>query len=583
MNIMHSTVLKQINAEAQELIDKPMPTLSEWAFDEFYRNGNREKYEKLYFERRKMLAVYGLKAMAEGENTDAETLDRLNYVLFEVLTEETWALPAHTRKYEDDDWENTVDLFACETASAIGLIYRYAGDFLPGFLKDCMVKEVKKRVLEPFFRSGKIFDWEGCNHNWNGVCAGGIGIALLTLGEAAGFSEEEAERGLNRIKKSLATYLDTAFTKDGVSLEGVGYFNYGMSYYLAFAAELLEQGDRTLLKGDDRVVVRLRQLAAFIQAVFLENGNCVNFSDATPYDKILPGIARGFSMAGVLLDLPQNAYAGFNDDPCYRFAGLWLGIRPEKLSEDSISGTGKESGEAIETGSKNQGENENYGRTGIFSQAEWAVFQSENGCAFAIKGGNNGEPHNHNDVGNFIYYRGDRCLVCDLGAGEYTADYFGEGRYGYLCCSSKGHSVPIVGGQYQEAGKDHGSSAFQVTEAGDTVTIAIEYHKAYPEGACEYLERRAEFNTKNGTLTVTDLCDREFTSVTVSKEKPEICLLTGEITEEENEIFKNHQGITENVILEMIKAKETNHEILTDRDNSRRLFCASFSISAGLL
>ncbi len=566
MIIMHSTVLKQINAAACEMIDKPMPTLSEWAFDEFYRNGNRINYENLYFERRKMLAVYGLKAMTEGEKVEAETLDKLNYVLFEILSEDTWALPAHVNKYSDPDWERTVDLFACETASAIGLIYRYAGAFLPAFLKDCMVKEVKNRVLNPFFKEGKSFGWEGCHHNWNAVCTGGIGIALLTLGQEAGFSEKEKAEGIIRIKKSLRTYLNNAFSPDGVSLEGVGYFNYGMSFYMAFATELMNEGDDELLGADDAVKKRLWQLADFINAIYLKNGFCVNFSDAKAGDKILPGIAVGFKYAGIELELRDEAYADFNTDPCYRFAGLWLGI-------------------FVTEGRFSLSQNVTMRNVPLshFKDAEWAVYQSENGAAFAIKGGHNGEPHNHNDVGGFIYYVGDRCLACDLGAGEYTADYFGAARYNYLCCSSSGHSVPVVAGQYQEAGENHRTSYFRVKEEDYTITVTLEYHDAYPKGTCVYLERRAVFNLKTGLLTIEDRCDQQFVSVLVSQTEPDIQVTCGQAMEPSDHIFSNHEGKEENVRLYLVDAKETRDAVFTDGNSGRRLFRTTYSLSAGVL
>lgn len=571
MNIMHSMVLKQINSESLELIDKPMPTLSEWAFDEFYRNGNRVNYEKTYFERRKMLAVYGLKAMTDGDGVDAETLDKLNYVLFEILTEDTWALPAHVNKYGDPDWERTVDLFACETASAVGLIYKYAGKYLPDFLKDCMVREVKTRVLNPFFKEGKSFGWEGCSHNWNAVCTGGIGIALLTLSDAAGFSASEKADGIARIKRSLLTYLDTAFSQDGVSLEGVGYFNYGMGFYLAFASELQKWGDASLLYGDENVKERLRCLAAFLQGIFLKNGHCINFSDAMDKDKILPGVAKGFRLAGIELNLAREAYADFYTDTCYRFAGLWLGLDEGNTPTQCMY--------PVENKAKRKLQG---GTCFAFTDAQWVVLQSENNCAFAIKGGCNAEPHNHNDVGSFIYYVGETCVACDLGQGEYTADYFGGGRYDNLCCSSKGHSVPVVAGRYQAAGEKHRASSFRIDEKEDAVTIEIEYHNAYPEGTCGILTRKAVFNLVNGSLTLTDTCDSEFLSAVVSREEPEITVHTGEWLPGRVETYSNHSGVPEKVKLEYIKAKEINHEILADGDNSRRLFSASFSLSAGL-
>jgi hypothetical protein len=42
----------------------------------------------------------------------------------------------------------------------------------------------------------------------------------------------------------------------------------------------------------------------------------------------------------------------------------------------------------------------------------------------AIKGGNNGESHNHNDVGSFIIYTDGEPLFIDPGVGEYTAKTF---------------------------------------------------------------------------------------------------------------------------------------------------------------
>ena len=70
----------------------------------------------------------------------------------------------------------------------------------------------------------------------------------------------------------------------------------------------------------------------------------------------------------------------------------------------------------------------------------------------AVKGGTNQEPHNHNDVGSFFYVLGSDMLLEDLGAGEYTADYFGEKRYHIFCNSSFSHNVPILCGMGQYAG-----------------------------------------------------------------------------------------------------------------------------------
>ncbi|MDY4307971.1 hypothetical protein SNF32_14980 [Enterococcus mundtii] len=45
---------------------------------------------------------------------------------------------------------------------------------------------------------------------------------------------------------------------------------------------------------------------------------------------------------------------------------------------------------------------------------------------FAAKGGRNDESHNHIDIGHFVFGTREDLFLTDLGAGEYTKDYFDE-------------------------------------------------------------------------------------------------------------------------------------------------------------
>ncbi|WP_410768764.1 hypothetical protein [Fontibacillus sp. BL9] len=114
--------------------------------------------------------------------------------------------------------------------------------------------------------------------------------------------------------------------------------------------------------------------------------------------------------------------------------------------------------------------------------AAWLVsrHQSKAGAfGFAAKSGNNGEPHNHNDLGHFILYGQGEIYAADLGSGEYTADYFGDGRYGYDCNGSQGHSVPIIDGKYQREGPDHSSTVLRASAAADRDELTLELSGAY--------------------------------------------------------------------------------------------------------
>ena len=58
--------------------------------------------------------------------------------------------------------------------------------------------------------------------------------------------------------------------------------------------------------------------------------------------------------------------------------------------------------------------------------------------AVALKGGDNGASHNHNDVGSFVVVCGNEAPIVDPGAEVYTARTFGPNRYQSNLLSSLG-------------------------------------------------------------------------------------------------------------------------------------------------
>ncbi|MBR2461444.1 MAG: hypothetical protein IKB34_09475, partial [Clostridia bacterium] len=57
--------------------------------------------------------------------------------------------------------------------------------------------------------------------------------------------------------------------------------------------------------------------------------------------------------------------------------------------------------------------------------------------------------------GSFIISKNGKTSFTDPGGGEYTRQYFAaDTRYSYLCCSSLGHSVPVINGCAQSALKN---------------------------------------------------------------------------------------------------------------------------------
>jgi hypothetical protein len=100
----------------------------------------------------------------------------------------------------------------------------------------------------------------------------------------------------------------------------------------------------------------------------------------------------------------------------------------------------------------------------------------------AMKGGTNGESHNHNDVGSFIVYTGEggvTPLFIDPAVGEYTAQTFSNDRYSIWTMQSQYHNLPQINGIDQKDGKEY--TAKMVSHKDGQLTLDIA--GAYPANA----------------------------------------------------------------------------------------------------
>ena len=275
---------------AQELRGRKLPELTEELFSEFERNGNRLHYEAVYFGRRKFLSVFGLVCvMRRGK----EDVGKLEEVLLEICREECWALPAHVDRRKPD-WRVTIDLFASETAQTLAQLVTLLGDELSEPVAERVKREVETRVLAPFMASRAPYSgWERSGNNWNAVCCGNIGSAgLLLLKEGA-----ERRALAERLAHALTFYLK-GFGDDGACEEGLGYWAYGLTYFMLFARQLREvYPDMDILAGKKQEAI-----ACFQQKCYFRGGRTVSFSDGSCFEPYSMGLtcslAYGIGRAG---------------------------------------------------------------------------------------------------------------------------------------------------------------------------------------------------------------------------------------------------------------------------------------------
>lgn len=544
MVTFHENYTKQVELLADQMREEPMPELTEELFSLFETTGNRLKYEDVYFKRRKFLAVYGMAAYILKRREDVEKLEK---VLSEICEEECWALPAHVNRAADKNWRHTVDLFSCETAQALAEIVTLVngelpeGNKLPEQLCARVRTEIEERIVLPFFMTTPRYSsWECSNHNWNAVCAGSIGSVCLYLMQG----EERLEPCLERLCHSLTYYLG-GFKEDGTCMEGIGYFTYGMTYFTGFAEQLLRhsKGKTNLFANE-----KLKKIAEFQQKTYFASGQTVSFSDGDKQAKFRMGLTCYLAKQYDTVRIPAAELAcDFESDPCYRFMGL---MRDYLWTKDDV----------CEEETTNEEEKVEIARHDVLPEAQWSICESKNGIGFAIKGGDNGEPHNHNDIGSFLYLVDEEQLITDLGAGEYTKEYFGAGRYEILCNSSMGHSVPVINGELQKAGKQYKASKFMADGKG---TTTIEFAGAYPEGVLQRLIRKAAFSLEDGSLLVKEgfegmmedavLTEQLVTQGTVSIKEEKI-LIQGKKT---SCLVRLPEGIQN---LQVVEKTHSNHE-----------------------
>jgi hypothetical protein len=130
---------------------------------------------------------------------------------------------------------------------------------------------------------------------------------------------------------------------------------------------------------------------------------------------------------------------------------------------------------------------------------------SDSAFGFAALGGNNGENHNHNDIGSYVVVVGNQPVLADIGSEVYTARTFGAHRYDSKALNSFGHPVPLVAGKLQQTGRQAAARILKTNFSNSQDSITFDIKSAYSVPSLQTLNRTFAFSRKGaGTLTITD-------------------------------------------------------------------------------
>lgn len=412
---MREKVLKQ----AQYYMENDPPVIKFSKIHLYVTTGNREIFEKVHTDYQSRLQNYFL---AYVITDDDKYIEPLADIIWNICDMESWSIPAHVKEeLTIVRRRRNLDLCSCLLGHRLAEVLYYVGDKLPELVYRRAKEEITYRIIDSFADySEREFWWYKVTNNWASVCISGVLGAYLCLA-----SDEKIKEQLPRMIAIADHYLD-GFEDDGCCVEGYSYWDYGFLYFCVFAKMLCEytDGEIDYFKNE-----KVHKIALFQQNVLLNENECISFSDCPT--KFNPSTELSHFLKGIYPDmqlptLPDECPA---EPTAHLRAVFWTNPDMPKFTSKPVSH--------------------------IFHYAQWFLYHG-NGYALAAKAGHNEEFHNHNDVGSFIVSKNGKVTFCDPGVGEYTADYYGPGRYNIFLPSARSHSVPIINGEYQVVGKREG-------------------------------------------------------------------------------------------------------------------------------
>ncbi|MGO7205141.1 heparinase II/III family protein, partial [Rhizobium ruizarguesonis] len=127
--------------------------------------------------------------------------------------------------------------------------------------------------------------------------------------------------------------------------------------------------------------------------------------------------------------------------------------------------------------------------------------------SLAVKGGNNGEGHNHNDVGSVTLYKNGRPFLIDVGVETYTAKTFSARRYEIWTMQSAFHNLPTFAGVMQSAGEVFGARDVEVAFDEEQARISLDISGAYSPEAQLHSYRRVVSLLRGRHVEIVDTYD----------------------------------------------------------------------------
>ncbi len=491
----YAWVLPSLKEHTDTYAKMPIEAPTFQALADWKRRGQRGDYDRQMYAIRTRLNRMWMAALLEVPGAVPVCED----ILYAYLHLHSWSLSAHHfENVLEDYWDIPVDpydetgrirgigrsrkqcldLCSCSGAAILAeMAQTLEGALDPNLLRWAR-QECVERVLKPFMSLSPFPHFEVGTNNWSGVCMSSIGIAAIYLITDPNTLAPVIMRVLEGLQRH-----ESGYKEDGASPEGFGYWQYGFEYMLMFI-DLLKR--RTGGKIDLMEDEKLHRVAGFGTDCCFGPSIKLPFGDCSWRGILDEAVRRYTGSLGVTVCPQGDTKRSF--DSAWEHGNLMLRHLLWTMQPDE---------KALA-----------YPRSAVYPVSElfMGFYRTQDDPLYLlVKGGNNGESHNHNDVGTFVIIRNDTMPVADTAGGKYDKDYFSDKRYTYFATRSGGHNFPIVDGVEQVGHGRCRTKGFKVEQGQEEDIITIDLKGTLEADSLAGLTRTVRGRRLDGAVTVTDV------------------------------------------------------------------------------
>ena len=485
---------------AECLVDKKYPVITASDYLLRFKNGDRAHFEDIYFERRRDLLTL---VVAEAYEKEGRFIDPIMNIVWMILEESTWVVPAHlnpnptdmTHKlpYAYDGKRDYMDLFAGATGAIIAWTWYLCRDEfekISPVINKRILEQLHDRIIVPFTEHTDTLAWMGNGtfhwiNNWcPWVTSNVLNVCALTT------SDLSLRRRVVEIAFDALDKFTNIYAEDAACDEGSSYWSAACGALYNACLVLFDMSGGRINAFRDPLMVKMGE---FFPKAYICEGRLLNFSDASSNVGVSSTWGHDW---GVLSgsDLMQNfwefAYRP-TDGECavvefnmpYRYFRMMCA--PDLVYRDFKAST-----------------------KDYFPSLELSIVREssdpQKGLYLSLKGHHNSASHNHLDVGNFVVFCDGSPIFIDAGVGTYTARTFNNERYTIWSMRSEYHNLPTINGIDQRPGKVFCAKSVDFDEESGKLTLDLTTAYHADAGIARYIRSAI---IEDGKAIVTDMVE----------------------------------------------------------------------------